>query len=169
MKNSFQVIKQPRKNEGFTKKQLLELAECVKDPVYFCRNHMMIKTPAQGTIKFDMYNYQEKFMQTIMDHRFVCALMPRQSGKTEAVVGYILWRAMYRKDQTILILANKREQALEIMKRIKHAYENVPDHVRAGAYSYNKSEIYFDTGSSIMARATTADAARGLSISIAIR
>ena len=166
MKQSLREIKKARKKDHFTKQQLLHLKNCINDPIYFCRNFVQIKTPVEGIMPFDLYQYQERFIKTVMNNRFVCALMPRQSGKTEAVVGYMLWRAMYKENQTILIVANKQSQALEIVKRIKFSYENLPDYIRAGAWSYNLSSVEFDTGSTIISRATTADAARGLSVSL---
>lgn len=85
---------------------------------------------------------------------------------TTAAAGYILWRAMFVPDQTILIVANKLSQALEIMDRIRYCYEHLPNYLRAGVTEYNKGTISFDNGSRIISRATTPDAGRGLSISL---
>lgn len=86
------------------------------------------------------------------------------SHNTTVAAGYLLWKAMFRPDTTILIAANKLSQALEIMDRIRFAYEHLPDHIRAGVTEYNKGTVTFDNGSKITARATSSDAGRGLSI-----
>jgi len=88
------------------------------------------------------------------------------SHNTTCAAAYLLWKAMFNADTTILICANKLKQALEIMDRIRYAYENIPDYIRAGVTEYNKSTITFDNGSKITARATTPDAGRGLSITL---
>lgn len=90
------------------------------------------------------------------------------SHNTTCAAAYILWFAMFFKDKQILICANKMNQALEIMDRIKYSYENLEEHtwIRPGIVEYNKGNITFDNGSSIIARATTKDAGRGLSISL---
>lgn len=88
------------------------------------------------------------------------------SHNTTCASGYLLWRAMFVPDSTILITANKYVQALEIMDRVRFVYENLPDHIRAGVKEYNKGTIAFDNGSKIVSRATSADAGRGLSISL---
>lgn len=75
---------------------------------------------------------------------------------------------MFRSDQTILIVANKFVQALEVMDRIKFIYENLPSHLKAGVIEYNKGTILFDNGSRIISRATSNDAGRGLSVSLLI-
>lgn len=88
------------------------------------------------------------------------------SHNTTCAAAYLLWKAMFTPDTTILITANKLVQALEIMDRIRYAYENLPNHIRAGITEYNKGTITFDNGSKILSRATSSDAGRGLSISL---
>jgi len=88
------------------------------------------------------------------------------SHNTTCAAAYIIWRAMFVPDQTILIVANKQVQALEIMDRIRYAYETLPDWLRAGVREYNKGTLTFDNGSQIVSRATAGDAGRGLSISL---
>ena len=100
------------------------------------------------------------------DHLFLCGKTLIPTHNTTVAAGYLLWRAMFTPDTTILIVANGLNQALEIMARVRYAYENLPDHIRAGITEYNKGSITFDNGSRIVSRATSADAARGLSITL---
>jgi hypothetical protein len=90
------------------------------------------------------------------------------SHNTTCAAGFLLWKAMFEPDQTILVVANKMSQAMEVMDRIRFAYENMDQYnwLRAGSVEYNKQSIKFDNGSEIICRATTADAGRGLSISL---
>ena len=88
------------------------------------------------------------------------------SHNTTTAAAYIVWRAIFKADQTILIAANKNVSALEIMQRIRYTYEELPEWLKAGAITYNKGSIEFDNGSRIISRATTPDAGRGLSISL---
>jgi hypothetical protein len=93
-------------------------------------------------------------------------LLGRQLGKTTTAAGYLLWYAMFVPDSTILVAAHKYTGSQEIMQRIRYAYESVPDHIRAGATSYNKGSIDFDNGSRIISATTTENTGRGLSISL---
>lgn len=90
------------------------------------------------------------------------------SHNTTVAAAYLLWKAMFTDDCTILICANNLAQALEIMDRIRFAYENMEEYdwLRAGTTEYNKGTIKFDNGSKIVARATTENSGRGLSISV---
>jgi hypothetical protein len=92
--------------------------------------------------------------------------MPRQTGKSTSAAGYLLWYAMFIPDSTILVAAHKYLGAQEIMQRIRYAYENCPDFIRAGSTSYNKGSIDFDNGSRIVAQTTTENTGRGMSISL---
>ncbi len=89
------------------------------------------------------------------------------SHNTTTAAAYILWRAMFVDDSIILITANKLNQAIEIMDRVRLSYESIEeDWIRPGVVQYAKTQIEFDNGSKIHARATTRDAGRGLSISL---
>jgi hypothetical protein len=92
--------------------------------------------------------------------------MPRQTGKSTSAAGYLLWYAMFVPDATILIAAHKYLGAQEIMQRIRYAYELCPNHIRAGAVSYNKGSIEFDNGSRIVSQTTTENTGRGMSITL---
>ena len=73
---------------------------------------------------------------------------------------------MFHPDQTILVVSNNHQAALEIMSRIRYMYESCPDHIRDGVIDYNKLEIKFENKSKIVSRATTESAARGLSVNL---
>ena len=103
-------------------------------------------------------------MDTYHNNRFCIAMLPRQTGKSTTAAGYLLWYAMFVPDSTILIAAHKYLGAQEIMQRIRYAYENAPDFIRAGVTSYNKGSIEFENGSRIVAQTTTETTGRGMSI-----
>jgi hypothetical protein len=92
--------------------------------------------------------------------------MPRQTGKSTSAAGYLLWYAMFVPDSTILVAAHKYLGAQEIMQRVRYAYENCPDFIRAGVTSYNKGSLDFENGSRIVSQTTTENTGRGMSISL---
>jgi hypothetical protein len=73
---------------------------------------------------------------------------------------------MFVPDVQVLIAAHKYEGARDIMDRYRYAYENLPDFVRAGVYSYNRHTIEYDNGSRIQATTTTENTGRGKSLSL---
>jgi hypothetical protein len=88
------------------------------------------------------------------------------SHNTTTAVGYLLWYAMFVDNSTILIAAHKYTGAQEIMQRLRYGYEMCPNHIKAGAVSYNKQSIEFENGSRIVAQTTTETTGRGMSVSL---
>ena len=135
---------------SYTVEQIEEFKKCADPktgPRYFLENFFHIQHPTRGGIKYDPYEYQERLIDTYHNYRYSISMMPRQTGKSTSAAGYLLWYAMFVSDSTILIAAHKFSGAQEIMQRIRYAYEECPDHIRAGAVSYNKGSIEFDNGS----------------------
>jgi len=99
-------------------------------------------------------------------HMFTCGETMVPTHNTTTAAGYLLWYAMFNRDVTILIAANKFRAANEIMDRVKFSYEELPDWLRAGVATYNVQDIKFDNGSRIKATTTTPDSGRGMSISL---
>ena len=130
------LIKDPYKKTVFnTQKELEDFVKCC-DPdtgyLYFMDNFFMIQHPTKGAMHFHPWDYQKRLIETYHNFRYSIALMPRQSGKSTAAAGYLLWYAMFIPDSTILIAAHKFTGAQEIMQRLRFAYENCPDHIKAG-------------------------------------
>ena len=166
--NTTGVVKKPHLTEALGNHELMEIARCTIDPVYFAANYCFIRSVTKGGILFDTFEYQERLIEAYHNNRYCVALMPRQSGKTTCAAAYILWFAMFNRDSTILIVSNKREAAHEIMTYIRYMYENCDDFIRAGAPLYNRGSIEFDNGSRILSQATTENAGRGLALSLVL-
>jgi len=162
----FNLIKQANIKTSYSPHQMREIRQCMTDPLYFMENYMNIQHPTKGAIKFEAYEYQKRLIDCYWKNTSVVAMLPRQTGKTTTAAGFLLWYAMFNNDVTILIAANKFRAANEIMDRIKYAYEELPDWLRAGVKTYNVQDIKFDNGSRIKATTTTPDSGRGMSISL---
>jgi hypothetical protein len=163
------LVKKPHQTESFTKDQIQEFIKCadpISGPEYFMSNYFYIQHPTKGRMLYEPFEYQKRLIHSYHNYRFSISLMPRQTGKSTSAAGYLLWYAMFVPDSTILIAAHKYTGSQEIMQRIRYAYESVPDHIRAGATSYNKGSIDFDNGSRIVSATTTENTGRGMSISL---
>ena len=99
-----------------------------------------------------------------VDHRYYSSGI--LSHNTTCAVGYLLWYGMFIPNQTILIAAHVYTMALEIMQRVRYAYEMCPDFIRPGVTNYNKGSIEFENGSRIISSTTTENTGRGMSISL---
>ena len=163
------IIRSPYQKATMTEEQVIEFARCADPetgPQYFMSNYFYIQHPVKGSIQYHPFEYQERLIDTYHNYRFSISLMPRQTGKSTSAAGYLLWYAMFIPDSTILVAAHKYIGAQEIMQRIRYAYENCPDFIRAGVTSYNKGSLDFDNGSRIVSQTTTENTGRGMSISL---
>lgn len=160
------LIKSAHKQQRFTEQDLEDIQKCMTDPHYFLDNFFFIQHPTKGRIQYKAFDYQVKLIDSYHNYRYNVNMLARQTGKTTTAAGYLLWYAMFVPDSTILIAAHKYTGAREIMSRIRYAYELCPDHIRAGATSYNKESLEFDNGSRIIAQTTTETTGRGMALSL---
>jgi hypothetical protein len=163
------LIKKAHKKQKYTLEEVEHLEKCmdpVTGPLYFAKNFIQIQHPVKGSIPFHPYEYQERLLDAYTENKQCIAMLPRQMGKTTCAVAYLLWYTMFVPDCQVLIAAHKYEGAKDIMDRYRFGYENLPDFVRAGVYSYNRNTIEYDNGARIQATTTTENTGRGKSLSL---
>ena len=164
------LVKSPYVKTHFANQtQLADFMKCC-DPVtgylYFMSNFFYIQHPTKGSMSYKPWGYQKRLIDTYHNYRYSISLMPRQSGKSTSAAGYLLWYAMFVPDSTILVAAHVGRGAQEIMQRIRYAYENCPDYIKAGVTTYNKGSLDFENGSRIISATTTENTGRGMSITL---
>ena len=99
-------------------------------------------------------------------HLFLVGKTLVPTHNTTCASGYLLWYTMFVPEAQVLIAAHLYAGAQDIMNRYRYAYENLPDFIRAGVYSYNRNTIEFDNGARIQATTTTENTGRGKSLSL---
>ena len=72
------LLKRANIPSEFTQEQLVELAKCAADPVYFAKNYIKIVNIDDGLVSFDMWPFQEKMLRTFHENRFSICKLPRQ-------------------------------------------------------------------------------------------
>ena len=150
----------------WTKEELKEYKKCLDDPKYFAKKYCKVIHLDKGLIPFDLYPYQEKMFDSFTEHRFNIVLACRQSGKSIAVVAYLLWYAIFKGEQVVGVLANKNAIAREMLARITLMLENLPFFLQPGTKALNKGSLEFSNNSKIIAAATSGSSIRGLSINL---
>jgi hypothetical protein len=163
------LIKKAHAQQKYTLEEVEHLEKCmdpIDGPLYFCKNFLKIQHPVRGSIPFHPYEYQERLIEAYHNNKQCIAMLPRQMGKTTCATGYLLWYTMFISEAQVLIAAHKYEGAQDIMNRYRFGYENLPDFIRAGVYSYNRNTIEYDNGARIQATTTTENTGRGKSLSL---
>jgi len=150
----------------YTEKEVLELAKCVEDPIYFIDNYCYIVTLDHGIQPFKLYDCQKEKVETIHKNRKVIVMEGRQQGKTSVAAAYILWYTLFQESKTVAILANKASTAREIMSRYQLMFEHLPSWMQQGVKTWNKGDIELENGSIVFTAATTAAGIRGKSVNL---
>lgn len=148
-----------------TKEQLDEYIKCANDVIYFTKKYVKIVHVDLGLIPFNLRDYQEDLIEKFRNNRFVICKMARQTGKSVTTIAYMLWFILFHSDKNVAVLANKQSLAIELLDRLKLAYEHLPWFLQQGVVTWNKTKIEIENGSKIMAAATSSSSVRGNSFS----
>lgn len=135
-----------------TKAQMEEWIKCSQDVFTFANYFNIIAEDGMHPIK--LRPYQERLLRffdaDVPDKNNRIVMIGRQTGKTTLATLYLTWLALFKSDKTIAILANKEEQALEIMSRIRDAYVKLPLWLQQGINpmkgGFAKGTIGLDNG-----------------------
>ena len=152
----------------FTPDQVTEYIKCAGNPIHFIKNHVKIVHLDLGVIPFEPRDYQVDLIDKLHNNRFVIAKLPRQCGKSIAVISYLLHYVMFNQNVSVAVLANKLSTAKELLAKLKLAYEWIPKWLQQGIVEWNKYSIILENGSKIIASATSASAVRGGSFNIIV-
>jgi hypothetical protein len=145
-----------------------ELMKCRKDISHFAENYFFITNLDEGKQKIKLYPAQKRVLKSAQKHRFMVLLSSRQAGKTSVMTIYALWISCFEFDKRIMIIANKEDTAIMILRRIRMAYEQLPNWLKPGVKQWGKTEVIFSNDSSITISTTTSTAARGESANVLI-
>ena len=176
-------------NVEMTQEQWAEYEKCSKDIFHFA-NYFYILTE-DGELPIKLREYQERLIKVICGTYFMrnddgtvmtdskgekvlrnnrIITVGHQAGKTTIATLYILWYALFHKDKTIAVLANKESQAIEIMLRIRAAVLRLPMWLQQGINpdrcGWSQKSIGFDNGCKIFCAASSSSAIRGKSVDL---
>ena len=150
----------------WTEESVGEYRKCMEDPQHFIENYVKVIHVDRGLIRFDMYPYQKKMIDSFVNDRFVICKMPRQTGKSTTIISFLLHYILFNESVNCAILANKLATARELLSRLQLAYEHLPKWMQQGVVVWNKGNIELENGSKILAAATSSSAVRGSSFNI---
>ena len=146
---------------AFTADMVTELRKCKDDILYFAENFFYVVTLDSGKKKIELYDAQRRILRSLVDNRFACILSSRQAGKTTLLTIFALWMICFHSDYRLAIVANKETTAINIFKRVRMAYEQLPNYIKPGVKDYAKTGMTLGNDSSIIISTTTTTSIRG--------
>lgn len=155
------AIKRPFLETEYTPENIIDLRKCAQDPIYFIEKFVKVQHPTKGVTPMVLYDYQRVMIDAIHNNKDTIVLASRQLGKTTVVAAYILWMTCFQDDKLCVIASKAMNHAVEIMSRIKFAYEELPSWLKPGCRYYSRTSIEFENGSKIKSEATSEKTGRG--------
>lgn len=147
----------------------MELLKCGKDPIYFIKKYVKIQHPTRGTLPFDTFQFQEDCVRDFKKNRFNIVVKSRQLGLSTITAAYAVWLAFFHKDKNILVIATKLPTAVNFIKKVKFALNNLPQWMMFLAqFRDTQQSVTFTNGSEIKAIPTSEDAGRSEALSLLI-
>lgn len=148
----------------FTSAMIDELRKCKFDIVYFAENFFYIVNSDEGKQKIKLYDAQKNMLLNMVNNRFSVNLASRQSGKSTLLTIFVLWSVCFNGDHRAAIVANKEATAINIFKRVRMAYEQLPNYIKPGIKDYGKTGMTLGNDSSVIVSTTTTTSIRGDSL-----
>lgn len=151
-----------------TNEEMQEYLKCKRNIFHFAKYFQIVA--ADGIHAIKLRKYQKKLLKAITtkvpDKNNRIIMMGRQSGKTTIATLYITWYAIFHPAKTIAVLANKAEQAEEIMYRIQQAYIGLPLWLQKGIVKWNQSTIILENKTKIFSAASSSSSIRGKTVDL---
>lgn len=146
-----------------------EILKCGRDTQYFLYNYAKVDHPTRGMVPFKTYPFQDDLLKEFVEHKYNVILKARQLGISTIVAGYVAWFTMYHKDKNVLIMATKRDTAINLLLKIKLILKSVPTKVKlANVTTDNRTSLELSNGSKIKAISTSSDAGRSEALSLLV-
>ena len=163
-------LRQANTSLALTPEHIQEIMRCAASLEYFLNNYVKIIHLDLGLIYFDINSrpYQRAFLRNLQANRHTCSKLPRQSGKTTLVCGYLLWYALFNPQKFVMILSYKLDNAAEILYKVQIMYQYIPKWLQQGIVGWGKRFINLENGTRFKIESTSKASAVGSSINLLV-
>ena len=118
-----------------TEEEVDDYVKCMNDVIYFASKCYII-TP-KGLQPCILRDYQEEYLRHLQNNRFSIFLACRQAGKSVVTAIYCLWKILFNIDKAGLILSKSAAAGVDLLKKIKDMFLNLPYYLKPGIYKWN--------------------------------
>lgn len=154
--------------------QLKEYARIIKDTPYALKTYLQTYDNTQKKyVPLELFPDQIQLLNDYETYNDNITRKYRQAGVTTVTAAWVskkLQTAKPEQPERVLIIANKRDTAIEMANKVRHFLEQWPDWMNVGFSPDKNSESRFklNNGCEVKAVATSPDALRGYSPTILI-
>jgi hypothetical protein len=152
----------------------MEYAKIIKDTPYALRTYLQTFDNTQKKyVPMDLFEDQIQLIQDYEDYNENITRKYRQAGVTTVTAAWLSKKLQLAKPdnpERVLLIANKRDTAVEMANKVRHFLEQWPEWLNVGFSPDKNSESRFrlNNGCEVKAVATSADALRGYTPTILV-
>ena len=121
-----------------------------------------------GKIQFKMFDKQEELVRSYAAYQFNIVNKSRQVGVSTTTVGYALWLGLFKTSQFITIVSKQDEDAKAFLRKIKIAFNMLPEWLKCTVVKDNDHTFELSTGSIFKSVASSKNAGRSQTLSLLI-
>ncbi len=154
--------------------QLKEYARIIKDTPYALRTYLQTYDNTQKKyVPLELFPDQIQLLKDYETYNENITRKYRQAGVTTVTAAWLSKKLQLAKPENperVLIIANKRDTAIEMANKVRHFLEQWPEWINVGFSPDKNSESRFrlNNGSEVKAVATSADALRGFTPTVLV-
>ena len=138
-----------------------EILKCAKDFSYFAERHLRLIDIQGIETTFKLNKAQRGLLDALGDENHLMVLKARKLGSTTFIAGYYLWKALFKKNVRIAVVAHTDEAARAIFGIYQFFYKNLPNHLRVRAVNDRSNVLKLATGSMIRVGTASSESFRG--------
>jgi len=154
--------------------QLKEYARIIKDTPYALRTYLQTYDNTQKKfVPMNLFPDQLQLIKDYEDYNENITKKYRQAGVTTVTAAWLSKKLQFAKPENperVLIIANKKDTAVEMANKIRNFLDQWPEWINVGFSPDKNSESRFrlNNGSEVKAVATSADALRGFTPTVLV-
>jgi hypothetical protein len=154
--------------------QLKEYARIMKDTPYALRTYLQTYDNTQKKfVPMNLFPDQLQLIQDYENYNENITKKYRQAGVTTVTAAWLSKKLQFAKPENperVLIIANKKDTAVEMANKIRNFLDQWPEWINVGFSPDKNSESRFrlNNGSEVKAVATSADALRGFTPTVLV-
>lgn len=134
----------PNPLSDITNKYLKEYVLCSLSFLLFVVRHCYIQDRAtKSTIPFHLWPSQQSVAPLFGTAKRLIILKARQIGLTWMTAAYVLWRAIFHKNELIVIISAKEDLSTEFLDRVKFMFDHLPGYLKPRVYKRTNAEMSY--------------------------
>lgn len=137
-----------------TPQECSEYLRCEKDFTYFAENYLKILHWKKGLIEFRPLSFQKRMVSAFEGNQYVLVPKFRFAGFSTLVMGYFLWKAMFRHDLNFMSNSKTDREAIHLGEMVFCMIDNLPDWLKpalsrrnghTAEFSHTNCRMWFHT------------------------